>query len=208
MREKTGSFALLILSVQLWLLGFTPYNSLHCWFGYNGLAVYPFYVVGYTQLEARWTASHGIILPSLDRLSAVKQALHWTERQLVYCGYRNCRRTITHTVQWNLQRAPAVMDMVADSQDEPGSGGSALFSDISTPTRSWNQVAIRQESKQRDSPPRRPSSSPATPRASQKGREVDIERWEIQIAHECRVSRSNQREEQDGDGDRGVPEDD
>ena len=63
---------------------------------------------------------------------------------------------------------PAVMDMVADSQDEPRSGGSALFSDISTPTRSWNQVAIRQESKQRDSPPRRSSSSTATPRASQK----------------------------------------
>ena len=58
--------------------------------------------------------------------------------------------------------------MVADSQDEPGSGGSALFSDISTPTRSWNQVAIHQESKQKDSPPRRSSSSPATARASQK----------------------------------------
>ena len=68
-----------------------------------------------------------------------------------------------------LMALPAVMDMVADSQDEPGSGGSALFSDISTPTRSWNQVAIRQESKQRDSPPRRSSSSPATPRASQQG---------------------------------------
>ena len=63
---------------------------------------------------------------------------------------------------------PAVMGMVADSQDEPGSGGSALFSDISTPTRSWKQVAVHQEWKQRDSPPRRSSSSPATPRASQK----------------------------------------
>ena len=39
-------------------------------------------------------------------------------------------------------------------------------------------------------------------------REVDIERWEIQIAHECRGSGSNQREEQDGEGDRGVLEDD
>ena len=68
-----------------------------------------------------------------------------------------------------LMALPAIMDMVADSQDEPGSGGSALFRDISTPTRSWNQVAIHQESKQRDSPPRRSSSSPATPRASQKG---------------------------------------
>ena len=42
----------------MWLLDFTPYNSLR-WFGCNGLAVYPFYVVEYTQLEARWTASHG-----------------------------------------------------------------------------------------------------------------------------------------------------
>ena len=40
-----------------------------------------------------------------------------------------------------------------------------------------------------------------------KEREVDIERWEIQIAHECRVSRGDQREKQDGDGDRGVSED-
>ena len=64
---------------------------------------------------------------------------------------------------------PAVMDLVADSQDEPGSGGSALFSDMSTPTRSWKQIAIHQESKQRESPPRRSSSSPATPRTSQKG---------------------------------------
>ena len=64
---------------------------------------------------------------------------------------------------------PAVMDLVADLQDEPGSGGSALFSDISTPTRSWKQIDVRQESKQRKSPPRRSSSSPATPRTSQKG---------------------------------------
>ena len=63
---------------------------------------------------------------------------------------------------------PAVMDMVADSQGESGSGGSVLFSDISTPARSWKQVATRQESRQRDSTPRRSSSSPATPRASQK----------------------------------------
>ena len=59
---------------------------------------------------------------------------------------------------------PAVMDMIADSQDEPGSGGSALFSDISTPTRSWKQIDVHQESKQRGS-----SSSPATPQTSQKG---------------------------------------
>ena len=39
-------------------------------------------------------------------------------------------------------------------------------------------------------------------------REIGIERREIQIAHECRVSRRNQREEQNGDGDRGVSEDD
>ena len=64
---------------------------------------------------------------------------------------------------------PAVMDMIADSQDEPGSGGSALFSDISTPTRSWKQIDVHQESKKRESPPRRSSSSPATPRTSQKG---------------------------------------
>ena len=64
---------------------------------------------------------------------------------------------------------PAVMDLVADLQDEPGSGGSALFSDISTPTRPWKQIDVRQESKQRESPPRRSSSSPATPRTSQKG---------------------------------------
>ena len=64
---------------------------------------------------------------------------------------------------------PAVMDMIADSQDEPGSGGSTLFSDISTPTRSWKQIDIRRESKKRESPPRRSSSSPATPRTSQKG---------------------------------------
>ena len=63
---------------------------------------------------------------------------------------------------------PAVMDMVADSQGESGSGGSVLFNDISTCARSWKQVAIRQESNQRDSPPRRSSSLPATPRASQK----------------------------------------
>ena len=68
-----------------------------------------------------------------------------------------------------LMALPAVMDLVADSQDEPGSGGSALFSDISTPTRSWKQIDVRQESKQRESPPRRSSSSPATPRTSQKG---------------------------------------
>ena len=61
------------------------------------------------------------------------------------------------------------MDLVADSQDEPGSRGSALFSDISTPTRSWKQIDVQQESKQRGSPPRRSSSSPATPRTSQKG---------------------------------------
>ena len=64
---------------------------------------------------------------------------------------------------------PAAMDLIADSQDEPGSGGSALFSDISTPTRSWKQIDVHQESKQRESPPRRSSSSPATPRTSQKG---------------------------------------
>ena len=64
---------------------------------------------------------------------------------------------------------PAVMDMIADSQDEPGSGGSALFSDISTPTRSWKQIDVHRESKQIESPPRRSSSSPATPRTSQKG---------------------------------------
>ena len=63
---------------------------------------------------------------------------------------------------------PAVMDMVADSQAKSGSGGSVLFNDISTSARSWKQVAIRQESNQKDSPPRRSSSSPATPRASQK----------------------------------------
>ena len=40
---------------------------------------------------------------------------------------------------------------------------------ISTPTRSWKQIDVRQESKQRESPPRRSSSSPATPRTSQKG---------------------------------------
>ena len=61
------------------------------------------------------------------------------------------------------------MDLVADLQDEIGSGGSALFSDISTPTRSWKQIDVRQESKQRESPPRKSSSSPATPRTSQKG---------------------------------------
>ena len=64
---------------------------------------------------------------------------------------------------------PAVMDLVIDLQDEIGSGGSAVFSDISTPTRSWKQIDVRQESKQRKSPPRRSSSSPATPRTSQKG---------------------------------------
>ena len=41
-----------------------------------------------------------------------------------------------------------------------------------------------------------------------KEREVDIESWEIQITHERRVPRGNQREEQDGDGGRGVSEDD
>ena len=64
---------------------------------------------------------------------------------------------------------PAVMDMIADSQDEPGSGGSALFSDISTPTRSWKQIDIRQESKQRESPPRRSSSSQKGVRSTSKG---------------------------------------
>ena len=68
-----------------------------------------------------------------------------------------------------LMALPAVMDMIAVSQDVPGSGGSALFSDISTPTRSWKQIDVHQESKQRESPPRRSSSSPATPRTSQKG---------------------------------------
>ena len=63
---------------------------------------------------------------------------------------------------------PAVMDTVADSQGESGSGGSVLFNDISTSARSWKQVAIHQESEQKDSSPRRSSSSPATPRASQK----------------------------------------
>ena len=67
-----------------------------------------------------------------------------------------------------LMALPAVMDMVADSQGESGSGGSVLFNDISTSAKSWKQVAIRQESNQKDSPPRRSSSSPATPRASQK----------------------------------------
>ena len=110
-----------------------------------------------------------------------------------------------------LMALPAVMDMVADSQDEPGSGGSALFSDISTPTRSSE---IMESS--------RYSSGVETERFSAEKiiiftsdpadvaeeREVDIKRWEIQIAHGCRVSRSNQRKEQDGDGDRGVSEDD
>ena len=68
-----------------------------------------------------------------------------------------------------LMALPAVMDLIADSQDEPGSGGSALFSDISTPTKSWKQIDVHQESKQRESPPRRSSSSPATPRTLQKG---------------------------------------
>ena len=94
------------------------------------------------------------------------------------------------------------MDMIADSQDEPGSGGSALFSDTSTPTRSWKQIDIRKESKQRESPPR---SCDATDIAE--GREIDIEGWEVKITHQCGVSRRDQREEQDGGGDRGVSKD-
>ena len=35
--------------------------------------------------------------------------------------------------------------------------------------RDWKQIDVHQESKQRESPPRRSSSSPATPRTSQKG---------------------------------------
>ena len=74
----------------------------------------------------------------------------------------------------------AVMDMIADSQDEPGSGGSALFSDISTPTRSWKQINIRQESKQRESPPRRSSFACDTTDVAE-GREIDIEGFRAAI---------------------------
>ena len=67
-----------------------------------------------------------------------------------------------------LMALPAVMDMVGDSGGEFGSSGSALFNDIPTSERSWRQIAIRQEPKQKDSPPRRSSSSPQPPRASRK----------------------------------------
>ena len=77
---------------------------------------------------------------------------------------------------------PAVMDMVADSQDEPGSGGSALFSDVSTPARSWNQVAIHQESKQRFSAEKIVIFA-SDPAGVAEEREVSIKRWEIQITH-------------------------
>ena len=166
-----------------------PYNSLH-WFGYNGPTVYPFYVVEYIQLEGSVdSVPRDVTLPSLDRLSAVSasstldgetagllrvQELHKNNNPHSTMASSASPSTATFGNDSSegsngLMALPAVLDMVADSQDEPGSGGSALFSDISTPSRSWKQIAIRQESKQRDSPPRRSSSSPATPRASQKG---------------------------------------
>ena len=105
-----------------------------------------------------------------------------------------------------LMALPAVMDMVADSQGESGGGGSVLFSDISTPARSWKQIAIRQESRQRDSAEEIIIFT-SDPTGVAEEREVVIERGEIQIAHKCRVSRHHQGEEQDGVGDRGISED-
>ena len=105
-----------------------------------------------------------------------------------------------------LMALPAVMDMVADSQGESGSGGSVPSNDMFASAKSWKQVAIRQESNQRDSPPRRSSSSPAAQGIVEE-REVVIERGEIQIAHRCLGSRHHQGEEQDGVRDRGVSED-
>ena len=86
---------------------------------------------------------------------------------------------------------PAVMDMVAASQGESGSGGSVLFNDISTSAKSRKQVIIFA----RD------------PQGIAEEREIVIERGEIQIAHGCRGSRHHQGEEQDGIGDRRISED-
>ena len=145
-------------------------------------AVHPFYVVEHIQLEARCTASHGTSPCHLLTAYQLDGETAGLLRVQKLQKYNNPHSTMASSASPSsatfgndssegsngLMALPAAMDMVADSQDEPGSGGSALFSDVSTPARSWNQVAIHQESKQRDSPPRRSSSSPATPRASQK----------------------------------------
>ena len=126
-----------------------------------------------------------VTLPSLDRLSAVTTSSTLDGETAGSLRVQKLQRDnnlhgtmspSTATIGNNssegsngLMALPAVMDLVADSQDEFGSGGSALFSDISTPTRSWKQIDVHQDSKQRGSPPRRSSSSPATPRTSQKG---------------------------------------
>ena len=60
-----------------------------------------------------------VTLPSLDRLSAVTTALHWTERQLVYCGYRDHKGTIAYTVQWHLQRAQVLQLLGTAAQRDP-----------------------------------------------------------------------------------------
>ena len=39
------------------------------------------------------------------------------------------------------------------------------------------------------------------------GREINVKGWEVKIAHQCRFSRRDQREEQDGGGDRGISKD-
>ena len=64
------------------VIGQHPYNSLR-WFGCIGLAVYPFYVVEYTQLEAWWTASHGTSSCALD-MGGQRERVRGQSRELLY----------------------------------------------------------------------------------------------------------------------------
>ena len=77
---------------------------------------------------------------------------------------------------------PAVMDMIADSQDEPGSGGSALFSDISTPTRSWKQIDGVEAKR---IPTEKIVIFACDTTDVAEGREVNIKGWEVKITHQC-----------------------
>ena len=82
-----------------------PYN-IYTGSAITASSVYTFLRGWYYSLRVRCTASHGTSpCRLLTGYQPQLQALHWTGRQLVYCGYRDNRGTVTYTVQWRLRRA-------------------------------------------------------------------------------------------------------
>ena len=90
---------------------------------------------------------------------------------------------------------PAVMDMVADSQDEPGSGGSALFSDIFYSHKIMEADRCSSGVEEKRIPTEKIIIFACDTTDVAEGREIDVEGWEVKITHQCRFSRRDQREE-------------